>query len=165
MCTPRGTSHFFFFNLNSLRLIARYTIVLKIFIFNVCMCKCRQAHAVVPAWRPEGTFGNKFCPSTQPRLSTSIGKGFYLLIHLADVSVCLSVSREIWASSHSHPIAPSAFMSFALFLDFSSVGNWLGPHVLQALYSTPLFSTLCVWKHLDKYRLKWACSIWVYDLC
>lgn len=147
MCTPRGTSHFFF-NLNSLRLIARYAILLKVFIFNVCMCKCGQAHAVVPTWRPEGTFGNKFCPSTQPRLSASIGKGFYLLIHLADVSVCLSLERSelpVIVTPIALSCPPSAFVSFALFLDFSSVGNRLGPHVLQALYSTPsLPNTLCL---------------------
>lgn len=146
MCTPRGTSHFFF-NLNSLRLIARYAILLKVFIFNVCMCKCGQAHAVVPTWRPEGTFGNKFCPSTQPRLSASIGKGFYLLIHLADVSVCLSLERSelpvIVTPLHSLvPLLLSCLLLY--FLIFLVLGIDWGLMFCKHFTAPPPYPTLCV---------------------
>lgn len=135
------------FNLNSLRLIARYAILIKIFIFNVCICKCRQAHAVVPTWRSEGTFGNKFCPSTQPRLSASIGKGFYLLMHLADVSVCLSLERSellvIVTPLHSFvPLLLSCLLLY--FLIFLMLGIDWGLTFCKHFTAPPPYPTLYV---------------------
>lgn len=146
-CAHPGELVAFFYYLNPLRLIARYAILLKIFIFSVCICKCRQAHAVVPTWWPEGTFGNKFCPSTQPRLSASIGKGFYLLMHLADVSLCLSLERSelpvIVTPLHSLvPLLLSGLLLY--FLIFLVLGIDWGLTFCRHFTAPPPPNTLCL---------------------
>lgn len=83
----------------------------------------------------------------QPRLSASIGKGFYLLIHLADVSVCLSLERSELPVivTPLHSLVPPLLSCLLLyFLIFLVLGIDWGLMFCKHFTAPPPYPTLCV---------------------